>query len=130
MDERVEGVEEAESGKVYVGYRVRDAHGHSTETVVLVREPGQPPRSLAPRLDLRNHSPTGLNWGYGGSGPAQLALALAADVLGDDEQALDVYQRLKFKLVGRLPEDGWSLSERQLQDTIEEIQGRDQGRSL
>ena len=33
---------------------------------------------LNPRHDSGNHSPTGLEWGYSGSGPAQLALALAA----------------------------------------------------
>ena len=32
--------------------------------------------------DIRNHSPSGFNWGYGGSGPAQLALAILADFLG------------------------------------------------
>ena len=31
---------------------------------------------LDPRYDLRNHSPTGFAWGYGGSGPSQLALAI------------------------------------------------------
>src|SRR5262245_1194599 len=36
-------------------------------------------RDLPARLDLRSHSPTGFEWGYGGSGPAQLALALLAD---------------------------------------------------
>ena len=45
-------------------------------------------RALDPRFDLRTHSPDGFEWGYGGSGPAQLALALAADVLADDEAAL------------------------------------------
>jgi len=66
---------------------------------------------LRPRLDLRNHSPTGFNWGYGGSGPAQLALALCADALGDDAMALAVYQRFKFKIVGRLPRnETWVLS--------------------
>ena len=66
--------------------------GHRTEggcrVVVSVGCAG---RGLDPRLDLRNHSPSGFEWGYGGSGPAQLALALAADVLGDDEAALGVY---------------------------------------
>ena len=38
---------------------------------------------LDSRLDMRNHSPTGFEWGYGGSGPAQLALALAASRLPD-----------------------------------------------
>ena len=29
-------------------------------------------KPLNPRQELRNHSPTGFEWGYGGSGPAQL----------------------------------------------------------
>src|SRR5215469_11969326 len=33
------------------------------------------------RLELVNHSPSGFDWGPGGSGPAQLALALLADCL-------------------------------------------------
>jgi hypothetical protein len=108
--------------KSYSGYRVRDQRGNSVEARILVHEEGRPPRPL----DLRLHSQE-FNWGYGGSGPAQLALALAADVLGDDEQAQDVYQDLKFRLVGRVPEDGWSLTEEQLRAAIQEIQ--DRGRS-
>ena len=76
---------------------------------------------LDPRFDLRTHSPTGFEWGYGGSGPAQLALALAADVLGDDEAALAVYQRLKFRVVGRLPEEGWSLTAGELAEAIRSL---------
>jgi hypothetical protein len=38
-------------------------------------------------------------------------LALAADVLGDDEAARDVYQRLKGRLVAALPPDGGALTE-------------------
>jgi len=37
-------------------------------------EPGG--KRLDPRNDIRNHSPAGFEWGYCGSGPAQLALAL------------------------------------------------------
>jgi hypothetical protein len=48
--------------------------------------------------------------GYAGSRPAQLALALAPDVLGHDRLAVRLHQQLKFKLVGRLPRDGWSLT--------------------
>jgi hypothetical protein len=72
--------------KSYAGYRVRDANGRPLHAVVTVHEPGREPRPLNLRHDLRRHSEE-FNWGYGGSGPAQLALALAADVLGDDEQA-------------------------------------------
>jgi hypothetical protein len=78
-------------------------------------------RDLDPRLDLSNHSPTGFEWGYGGSGPAQLALALAADALGDDAAALRVYQRLKSRVVGRLPADGWTLSAAELADALRSL---------
>jgi hypothetical protein len=61
--------------------------------------------------------------------PAQLALALAADVPGDGEAAQNVYQRVKFQLVGRFARDGWSLTEHQLRETIRDIQQRDQDRS-
>lgn len=50
---------------------------------------------LDPRLDVRNHSPTGFEWGYAGSGPAQLALALLTDALGDEERAKSLYQRAR-----------------------------------
>lgn len=59
--------------------------------------------ALPPRLDLRNHSPTGFAWGYGGSGPAQLALALLADATGNDELALKHYQCFKAQVVANLP---------------------------
>ena len=78
-------------------------------------------RGLDPRFDLRTHSPTGFEWGYGGSGPAQLALALAADVLGDDEVALGVYQRLKFRVVARLPADRWELTEGELAAAVRSL---------
>jgi len=64
------------------------------------------PQELSLRLDLMNHSPTGFSWGYGGSGPAQLALALCADVLKDDRRALDIYQDFKRLFVALL--DGHS----------------------
>ena len=78
-------------------------------------------RGLAPRFDLRTHSPDGFEWGYGGSGPAQLALALAADLLGDDEAALGVYQWLKFRVVARLAAEGWTLTEVELGDVIRSL---------
>lgn len=40
--------------------------------------------ALDPRLDIANHSPTGFAWGYAGSGPAQLALAILVHEYGED----------------------------------------------
>jgi hypothetical protein len=109
--------------KVYHGRR--SPHGCAVD----VEENGEC-YLLHPRLDLRNHSATGLEWGYSGSGPAQLALALAADVLGDDDRAQAVYQPLKFKLIGKLPHEEWVLSERQIRSAIESIEQERGGPSL
>ncbi|AWM39172.1 hypothetical protein GobsT_25430 [Gemmata obscuriglobus] len=64
---------------------------------------------LAARTDLKNHSPAGFEWGYGGSGPAQLALAVLADALGA-ERALASYQKFKSRVVAKLARTTWELS--------------------
>jgi hypothetical protein len=64
---------------------------------------------LDPRFDLRTHSLDGFQWGYGGSGPAQLALALVADATGDDWLAQAVYQRFKEEIIAPITGDSWVL---------------------
>jgi len=115
--------------KTYTGYRLPGDQGSAAAALVTVHQEGQAPRRLDPRFDLRRHA-DGFNWGYAGGGHAQLALALAADLLGDDDAAQDVHQKLKRTLIGRLPQDGWTLSEEQLRAAIQEIQQRDQGRGF
>lgn len=78
-----------------------DADGKRTVTYN-----GQP---LNPRWDLRNHSPDGFNWGYGGSGPAQLALAICAAALGDDVLAQELYQHYKWHLIAKIEINNWTL---------------------
>jgi hypothetical protein len=80
-----------------------------------------PARPLPPRLDLVNHSPTGFGWSYGGSGPAQLALAILADFLADDEQALGLYQQFKWAVVAQLPHAAWTLKETDVRAACERI---------
>jgi len=91
-------------------------------------------RPLAPRNDLRDHSPDGFAWGYGGSGPAQLALALAADVLGDDQRALRIYQQLKWDRLAKLdPTAGFTVTELEISDrilTLEALNRSDAARQL
>ena len=73
---------------------------------------------LPSRLDLRNHSPTGFEWGYGGSGPSQLSLALLADFTQDDAYACARYQDLKWDVVCELPAQGWEITGDALQDWV------------
>ena len=69
-------------------------------------DPIQWERSLA----LENHSPTGVGWGYFGSGPAQLALSVLLYVAGE-AVALEHYQTFKDRVVSQLPRlRGWRFS--------------------
>ena len=90
--------------KTYIGRRDK-----SRNSIVRVIEAGDS-RELPLRLDLFNHSPSGFNWGYGGSGPAQLALAILADALKDDKTAVRLHQSFKFRYVGSF-NDAWRLTE-------------------
>ncbi|MGC2414478.1 MAG: DUF6166 domain-containing protein [Stellaceae bacterium] len=66
-------------------------------------------KPLAPRYDLKPLSSTGFEWTYEGAGPAQLALALLADHLGDDARALLLYERFMRAVVAEL-DNSWELS--------------------
>ena len=79
-------------------------------------------RRLNPRLDLWNHSPTGFEWGYGGSGPAQLALAILADHLGDDRQAFNFHHRFKWAVTAELPHRAWSLTSEEIDQVLQSLQ--------
>jgi hypothetical protein len=52
-----------------------------------------------PSQALRNHSPDGFNWGYAGSGPSQLALAIVLELTGKAEG----YQDFKFETIANIP---------------------------
>lgn len=75
------------------------------EAIVEIHGPDRV-RRLNPRYDLRNHSPDGFEWGYGGSGPAQLALAILCDATGNDQLAQRLYQKFKFAVIARQPQGG------------------------
>lgn len=77
---------------------------------VTVRTPGRRPLPLPLWLHVANHSPNRFNWGYGGSGPAQLALAILCDAAGP-ERARPHYQMFKWEIVSRLKQDQpWDLA--------------------
>ena len=72
------------------------------------------------RYDLLSASPSGFEWGYGGSGPAQLAIAILAHAY-DDEFARKWYQQFKRDVVATLPENGWTLTKADLDEWRQEV---------
>ena len=60
-------------------------------------------------LEYVNHSPDGFNWGYFGSGPAQLAFAILLEVFGK-EVAFNNYENFKFKFIGKLPSSNFTTN--------------------
>lgn len=103
---RAGAADEGQDMKLYSGRRYPEG------CRVIVMEGGEG-RLLALRRDLRDHSPTGFEWGYHGSGPAQLALALLADAVGD-EFAQDAYQDFKRIVVASLAGTSWTMSEAEI----------------
>lgn len=98
--------------RYFVG--IRDRLG----TQVLVREEDGRERVLDPgrSLAVENHSPTGFDWGYAGSGPAQLALALLLESGLAQEEALCLHQAFKFAVVSKLRKSGWLLTTEKIRD--------------
>ncbi len=100
--------------KTYVGKLSEDG---AYRVVIEDERGGVSPLPL--RLDLANKSPTGFSWGYGGSGPAQLALALLADAIGEKE-ALELYQDFKRDFVAVLPAE-WYASDEEIRDVTNRL---------
>ena len=78
-------------------------------------------------LEIANHSPSGFEVGYCGSGPAQLALTLLLDHTGDEEVALAEYMAFKTEVVSQLectrPDGCWRLTGREIDAAFRETVG-------
>lgn len=76
---------------------------------------------IKPSQKLWLHS-EGFSWGYAGSGPAQLSLALLLDALGDKDRAVRLHQRFKFRVVAAWPKDeGWSITDTEIKEICKEL---------
>lgn len=94
-------------GLAFVGYSVwrreDNGDGNSSDQQVFVVQDGQV-RLLSPRHNLQNHSPYGFSWGYRGSGPAQLSLALLMEMFQDWDRVQRIYQTFKEVFIAQIPQ--------------------------
>lgn len=70
------------------------------------------------RLDEKSHSPTGLEWGYGGSGPSQLAWCILRECGLTQPQAAKLYMQFKAEVIAKLPHDGFTLTTNEVMNWV------------
>jgi hypothetical protein len=102
-------------------------------------------RPLPARNDLFNHSPSGFEYGYGGSGPAQLALAILAhhlrfhsedfsvvkriarldakEEMSADDLAVRVHQQYKFAVIAGLRGDHFRIYSKDVTGSLKKLAG-------
>lgn len=93
--------------KVYRGDRTMDG--------LKVTVDGQP---LDPRFDLRVISKDGFEWSYEGPAPAQLALALLCDHVGDDQRALAAHEPFMAEVVANFDNE-WEMTSADVDAALE-----------
>jgi len=86
--------------KTYVGKRYEESN------VVVVIAEGQSPVRLTHHVQ---HSLDGFNWGYEGSGPAELARCILWDLIGEEPKDA-VYQSFKREVIAAQTKDAFHLT--------------------
>ncbi len=76
---------------------------------------------LNQRIDLSQQSSSGFEWGYEGSGPQQLALAILADHFGDDSRALTHHKVFMEVVISVLRTDEWTLTSDQIDNSFSQV---------
>ena len=67
------------------------------------------------------HSPDGYSWGYGGSGPTELAKDILWDLLGE-QPAVTLYQAFKWRFITPLDQESnsWRITEDEIRSWLRE----------
>lgn len=94
--------------KTYRGRRLGKAEESSWVEVTVNNRP------LRHRV---RHSPTGFEFGYGGSGPADLALSILWNFLGKEPSRI-LYMDFKTRFVARW-KDKWEITSLEIQNWID-----------
>lgn len=97
--------------KVYRGDRTLDG--------LKVTVDGEP---LDPRTDIKAISENGFEWSYEGPEPAQLALAMLAEHLGDEQAALAKHQDFMKEIVANFNNE-WEMTEEDIGIALENLGG-------
>lgn len=112
--------------KVYRFYREADDRMPTIKIgkveVIEIGPDGQPARSY-PLKHVVHHSPTGIEWGYAGSGPADCAVSVLSDHLGPECKNIlpGLYQRFKDKFIAPMPFGGGEITSDQISEWLNNL---------
>ena len=90
--------------------------GRRTIDGIMVTVDGEP---LDTRYDLGQFTDLGFEWSYEGDSPRQLALALIADCIGDDD-ARNLSTVFMTRVIAELDND-WQLSEEDIRREVRSV---------
>lgn len=77
-----------------------------------------------PLKHIVRHSPTGFNWGYGGSGPADTALSIMTDVFEGNLELADIfYFDFKWDFVASWGGE-WQITEAEIENWLMNRNGK------
>ncbi len=77
-------------------------------------------RPLSEHYEVKQFTKYGFEWTYEGESPQQLALAILADYLGDNEKAIRLSEPFMKKIVANLDND-WTLKSDEIDRTLKTI---------
>lgn len=95
--------------KTYLGDRTIDG--------ILVTVDGQP---LDERRDVQTLTEDGFEWGFEGPAAAQLALALLADHLSDNSEAIRLHEAFMREIVANFANE-WQMTSDDMAEAVEAL---------
>lgn len=98
--------------KTYKGIRDDRSKGYPVSVAVIDGDQIQPLKHIV------RHSPDGFEWGYGGSGPAELARCILIDYFGGGidgiSEAGAYYQDFKWDKIATIHTEEWQITEAEI----------------
>jgi len=78
-------------------------------------------KPLGEHYDVKQFTTYGFEWTYEGESPQQLALAILADYLGDNERAIRLSEPFMKQVVANLDND-WTLKSGEIDSALKSIE--------
>jgi hypothetical protein len=78
-------------------------------------------KPLGEHYDVKRFTTYGFEWTYEGESPQQLALAILADYLGDNERAIRLSEPFMKQVVANLDND-WTLKSDEIDSALKSIE--------